>query len=282
MAIRKNSGKKESIRKNSRSENASEGNKSSFFHKLFVGVCILLAVVLIAGIVFLLWQIPNGLMFQNPRLRFYRMEVRSTGSYWQENENKKKLREICGIREGDSVFSINVGDVRKKLLTLNGIEDVSVQLSLPDMLIVDLTERTPRAMIDEDTFIDEKGICFKREESSHAKQTFPYISGDFKKADDMSGDREVCKALELIAVANSDCHDVKIKKVTIKNKNLLIVDLDVRSGANERSLRVKFPTDREFPPLFNKLNNLLFDNNFPEISGELDLRYDDKASYTVR
>ena len=279
MSISKNSGKKESTRKSSRSENASDGKGSSFLHKLFIGMCIVFAVVLLAGIVFLLWQIPNGLMFQNPRLRFYRMEVRSNGRYWQENKNK--LREICGIREGDSVFAINVGDVRQQLLELNGIEEASVQLSLPDMLIVDLTERTPRAMIDEDTFIDEKGICFKREESSFAKQTFPYIAGDFKKADDMSGDRGVCNALELIAVANRDCRDVAIKKVTIANKNLLIVDLDVRSGANERALRVKFPTDREFPPLFNKLNNLLFENNFPEVAGELDLRYDDKASYTV-
>ncbi len=279
MAIRKAADKKKTVKddRSGKGDGNSDGKKHSWLHKLVLWVCIVLFVCLIAGIVFLLCQIPNGLMLKNPRMALYQIEVRSSNNYW--HENKSRLWQICNLKTGQSLFSVDVGDVRRRLLALSSIEDASVQLSLPDMLIVDLSERVPVAVIGEDTFVDKNGICFKKEESSYSKQKklFPVISGNVESGGNLSNNREVCAVLQLLAVADNHSN-IKIHEVKIENRDLLIVKLTDQSS--NRDFIFKFPTGKDFSSLFNRVNNILFDvSNRGENSSEFDLRYDNAAAY---
>lgn len=283
MAIKKSVGKKTSAKENnSRKSVSSSGSDSGvkgrpWYRKLILWACIFLVIALVGGIGFLIWQIPNGLMFKNPRMRLYRIVVNTeksgNNSYWFEHRDE--LRDKCGVRIGQSMFSIDVGKVRQRLLKNSSLEDVSVQISLPDTIILSLKERTPRAVIGGDTFIDENGVCFKRAESSFAKMTLPVISGKVNKSDNQKNEPSIRKALELIMVVNREySRDIDVKEVVIDGDNQLLVNVFHKRAA--RNIQVRFPVDREFLRLFNELNNLVL--NYPDVDA-FDMRFEGKVYY---
>ncbi|MBE6357637.1 MAG: FtsQ-type POTRA domain-containing protein [Lentisphaerae bacterium] len=233
----------------------------SSFHRFLLLFCLFFCVLLIGAAVFF----ASRIKMENPRLKLYRTEVRCAGEYWRSRG--RELRERAGVREGQNMFSVNVGRVREKVLEIKSIEDAKVQLVLPDMILFELKERVPRAAIGRELFVDEKGVMFPKRESSASGQNLPEISGVF------SDQRNLLCALDLIMTVDRHYRDVFfIRKVNIVNRNLFEVDITYN---NDRTFFVKFPGDRSFSDLINTLNNAIRDaylhDSFPR---GFDLRND--------
>jgi cell division septal protein FtsQ len=170
--------------------------------------------------------------------------------YWRGRN--LELMQKLNIPLAANVFTLDIGKIREKCLELGNVEEASVQLVLPDMLVFEFKERVPRAVIDGDMFIDEKGVKFKKEESTEATYVLPEIVGD------SSNQFVVSKAVELILVATRECRDITVKRVDISNPNELRVILVSDLLGRERDLEVLFPVNRNFSELFNELQNVIF------------------------
>lgn len=245
---------------------ASRGRGLIFF------LALLFLIAVAVGFALLLWRIPEYLMLRNRRFVLRRVEVHSTG-YWQGRG--QELASRIGIAPGDPLFAIRVGDVRRKLKDLQNIEDAEAQLVLPDMLVVKLTERVPRAVVEGGVLvIDEHGQQFKRSESTAAGQKLPVITGMR-----VGNVKEQFKpALALIMAVIRGCKDIVIEEISVRNPHFLEARVTYR---NHRTFRVKFPVDAEdYEYLLLVLQNaILRAAGRGDDPAVIDLRYKGQAVY---
>lgn len=237
MAVKKTTGKSD------RAESAVFNR--TVFRRILFGLLILAAAAVAAGIIWMICQLPDVLMFKNERFKFKHAEIQSTG-YWKKQGKEQELLERIGLNKDINLFEVNVGDIRKKVLAIGNIRDAEVQIMLPDMIIFRLAERIPLANVGGDEVIDEYGRKFKRSESAASDRVLPIILGC---RDDRAD--KVKEALKLIATANRNCQAVTIKRVLVSQYEYLDVFLTYRG----RDLRVKFPLNKDYGDLFNKLQS---------------------------
>lgn len=267
MAIRKNnsesSSKNGAIRGGAAKKSGGRASAgSSVLRKIFLTCSLLLLAALAGGVVFLLCLIPRELVFRNPRFKLYRIEVKN--GYWR-GRNLELIQRL-GIPLAANLFTLDVGKIRNKCLELGNVEDASVQVVLPDMLVFEFKERVPRAVIDGDMFIDEKCVKFKRQESAQATYVLPEIVGN------SSNKNAVQKAVELIMTATRECRDITIRQVNIVKPNELQVILCSDLYGRSKDLTVIFPTDRNFSELFNELQNVIYRiYQRPDFNGHISL-----------
>lgn len=57
------------------------------------------------------------------------------------------VAEYAGVREGMSLFDVNPGEVREKLLAVSSVADARVGRRFPDTVVIDLTERVAVAKL---------------------------------------------------------------------------------------------------------------------------------------
>jgi cell division septal protein FtsQ len=233
----------------------------------FVLLVVLLA--LITGLIWLGLEIPNILFKDNRRFVLKRLEVTSSG-YWHGRD--REIAEHIGVNIGKSLFDINAGEVRKKVLAVpnTSIDSCEVQVVLPDTLVLKLTERVPRAALYPQTqwVVDEFGELFPRKESSAAKRALPVLYD--LRAEPLQ--TQAKPALALIMTTIKDYPDIAIRSISLKNPHYLRVILVYRE--RER-YTVKFPIREDYRFLLNTLQSTILKND----TGKrvIDLQYQGKV-----
>lgn len=227
MAVKKKSVKDKKEKKENKT--TGPGRKIFFFVSL-----LLLVLAVVAAFVLLLLQIPKVLLTQNPRFTLRRIEVNSSG-FWQNNG--QMLAQRIGIAPGDAFFDINVGEVRRKIMQIQNVDSCEVQLIVPDTMVINLTERVPRAILvnrNSNIVIDEFGKLFKKSESTAVKHNLPLIYG-------LCG-FPMKPALNLIMTVIRDFNDINIQSISVAHEDHLKVDLIYR---DMKKCHVLLPTDVE-------------------------------------
>jgi len=92
----------------------------------------------------LLW-VGYSRVMASRRLRVSRVEVRG-GHFLSEGE----VRELLGPAVGENILSLDIDDLKKRLRASPWVADASVQRTLPDMLRVEIDERSPVALAEID------------------------------------------------------------------------------------------------------------------------------------
>ncbi len=266
MAVKKSSGngnksKRKSDASGKTPSDSGRGRRIALF-------CILLLLLLgvAVGLIAILLKVPDVLLNRNKRFELKRIRVISTG-FW--NGKEREIAEYIKVApgQGQSVFTINVGDVRKRIGNIQSIDSCEADIILPDTLELNLTERVPRAMLYPATHIvvDEYGNQFKRSESSAANRVLPMLY-------DLRGNEAFAKqikpALTLIMTAIKDYPDISIKHISLRSARWLKVYLVYREQVK---CNVLFPISEDYHFLLNTLQSAILNSR-----GNLhnfDLRY---------
>lgn len=118
--------------------NGRSGDKRDRTHKTGALVLLLLAVAglgwaAVAGTEML----GRGLFSDNEKFTIRTLDVRSNGTLRPEN-----LREYAKVTEGQNLFAVDIGQIKKNLESAPRIRSAEVRRDLPDTLVIRVTERT--------------------------------------------------------------------------------------------------------------------------------------------
>ncbi len=267
MAIKRNSGKNG---RSGRSSDARNGEGRGRRRLLFL-LLLALTLGLAGGVLWLALQIPGALMTRNPRFRLRRVEIKSSG-YWHGRE--RALIERLGLdveRGEDNLFSLSVRDIRRRLLSIQNIENCEVRLILPDTLFCSITERVPRAVLFSaggNAVVDEKGCQFLRSESSAAQRRLPVIHG-FRRGAAIR--EQALPALNLLMTTINDYPDVVVERLSVAVPGEITAELVYRE--HERCIAV-FPVREDYHFLLNTLQSSILRAGASGVAGRrFDLRY---------
>lgn len=130
-----------------------------------------------------------------------------------------RLAEVTGLQPGDSIFSFQLGQLEKDLAALPEVKRVRATRRLPDVLRIQIEERTPLAWVEAPRqrlkghsynygmLVDAEGFCFRPTRSmSAAVEELPVITTGERGEDTfVSGQkatgREFLRALELVKLS---------------------------------------------------------------------------------
>jgi cell division protein FtsQ len=163
--------RKKTLRKN-RSKARQAQQRARTRHRValvFKTVGILAAVPLMA----LVFIFSHDLITQWDQLNV--KTIRITGNH---QLTERQILEQAGIHEGQNILSVNLGLVRKRLISHGWIADAAVHRKLPDGLGIKIREHVPAAVINlEPGFLmDARGVVFKKLEAGESRQ-LPVVSG---------------------------------------------------------------------------------------------------------
>ncbi|HLK68198.1 MAG TPA: FtsQ-type POTRA domain-containing protein [Bryobacteraceae bacterium] len=110
--------------------------------------------------------------------------------------SRTKVLRVFSSDFGHSVFSVPLGERRRRLLAIDWVEDASVSRIWPDRLVVRIKERTPVAFVFFNSgvlLIDSKGILL--DPPPQSQFTFPVLSGVKEdETDEQRRERVACMA----------------------------------------------------------------------------------------
>lgn len=212
--------------------------------KLQGALLVVLTLVLIsAAVIFgMIWL--NGALFdRNPR--FALREVTVTGSgYWKMHP--EELASRVGLEKGSNLFSFKLKDIRQKILTVPNVESCTVIRKLPDMLVIRVTERVPRAFVNSvrsPWVLDSQAVVMPRNQVMGKLGRMPVISGvDTRGIAPGKEFRELQAALDLVMTAVRSFPEITIYDISVRNPEKLAVILQYR----------RFPISRVLIPVKNK------------------------------
>ena len=227
--------------------------------------CLLLALTLAfaVGVIWFCVRIPGALKNRNPRFTLRRVEVKSSG-YWQGKD-----QELCSILHlnpgGDNLFAVDPAELRKRVLErMPNVDGCEIGLVLPDTLVVNLTERIPRAVLSSangTVVVDAEGKFFKRKLSSAADRPLPVLHKFSRKR----GMSEQClPALKLLMTTIRDYPDIKIESIAVGDPDSLEVKMVYRDYIPCVAL---FAVREDYHEQINALQSAI-------LSGEVRPKYD--------
>ena len=204
---------------------------------IFVAVSI---AAVAAVILFFLWS--RRFMFnRNPRLVLQEVRVTSSG-YW--NNRSRELAAISRLKKGTNLFDIDLRKLRNTIKsTIPSIEDVRISRVLPDTLVLDVSERLPRALLNYPNshwVIDENCVVMPRRQSMAAGlKQLPVLTGIPQVK--FSGGKimpELKPALDLIVTILGDFPNMQLLLVSVSTPEQL--DFYIRYS-NGKTYRVIMP-----------------------------------------
>lgn len=191
-----------------------------------------ISVVIICAVI-AFFILLKSLMFQsNPRFAFRELSVASPG-YW--NKKDAELIRYLKLQKNSNIFSIDIRKVRSDLRRIPSVEDARVVRILPDTLHIDITERTPRAIINYPRsrwVVDENCIVMERRRSIATQIKIPVITG-IPHGKLAGGDRltEVKPAINLINTIIRNFPDMEMLQLSISDPEQLDFYIRYRNGS---------------------------------------------------
>ena len=82
------------------------------------------------------------LFFDNPDYRLSKIDVQTDGTLQRE-----QVLKVAELREGENIFSVNLGRVHDRLQQLPQVDEVQVVRKLPAEIDIQIIERRPIAWI---------------------------------------------------------------------------------------------------------------------------------------
>ena len=204
---------------------------------IFVAGFVLLTALLA---IFFIW-IYRESFINNPRLGLREIHVSSSG-FW--NKHEQDIFRISGLKKNNNLFSINLKSVKAKLKSVPSIEDARVVRILPDTLLVNITERMPRAVLNYPKsrwVVDENGIVMERSKSMAVNINLPVITGVPQKY--LKGGEilpELKAPLELVTKMLRSYPDMEMLLISASDPEQLDFYVRFRNG---RTYRVVMPSN---------------------------------------
>ncbi len=162
--------------------NASKSASYHTRHKTSRNAIVLsiLTIILIAAVWVGLVLAKRLLFTCNDRFLLRKFHLRtSDAGYW--SGRGRQLASALGLHvNADNVFDLRLGDIREKLLRIPTVENAEVNRILPDTISVTVTERIPRASLNNPNsrwVVDSHGIVTSRSESMKIPMRLPVIYG---------------------------------------------------------------------------------------------------------
>lgn len=196
-----------------------------------------IALLLLASAVAVCLWLHHVMFRSNPRLVFRELHVSSSG-YW--NQRDEELIRTLGLKRNSNIFDLDLGKLRRQLRSVPSIADARVQRILPDTLMVEVSERMPRAIINYPRsrwVIDEEAVVMERTRSMANSIVLPTITG-VAHTRLKGGDRlpELQPALDVINAVVRSYPDMEILMVSVSNSEQLDFYIRYRNGKTYRVL----------------------------------------------
>ncbi len=143
-----------------------------------------LALLVVAGVIFGVRYGSKRLFFDNPDYRLTRIEVKTDGSLQRD-----LVLQTAQLREGENIFSVNLAQVHDALQRLAQVDEVQVVRNMPNEIDVVITERKPIAWITSDRellnpftsdaafLIDARGVLMREKKLLPEYLGLPVIAG---------------------------------------------------------------------------------------------------------
>lgn len=198
-----------------------------FFSIVIVSLCL---------IIWLLIFIFKGLFPKNERFTLGKVVVVSNG-YW--NNRSDELSSKVNIKPNiDNIFALKLDDLRKKSLTLPGVEKCDITRIIPDTLEFNIIERVPRAQIAKrpQFVVDSYGVAIPKLKAMKFPSNLPVIYG-LPPQVQVSINQEIPElimALDLIMLTIRDFSDLEITAIDISNKEYYTMFVRFNGGKNKR------------------------------------------------
>lgn len=217
-------------------KNMPEENRNSFFpgkdfyksRKFMIILSCLILLLALAFIGFIGIYLPMQMFSKNPRFTLSNVKiVAHPRGYWLDK--KEKICQIMKVKIGsDNLFAFNLRDLAERLLARPSIESVSVRRVLPDTLLVKISEREPRALlqsVQSPFVVDNGGNLMLRTECMNIASILPVISGIKKLASLKAGERVpgIKNAMELLQCVKTKWPDIRIERIYIREKKLFCI-----------------------------------------------------------
>jgi cell division protein FtsQ len=170
-----------------------------------------------------------------------------------------------------NIFQIQPRELQKRLETLQWVKTVKVFRNFPDKISIDLTERTPFALLklDQLHLVDRDGV-FLGALASGSPITLPIITGAFIEQLDLNGEnpklRQALSAIDDLMNTSFPCFQ-NIRKIQIQSlENATVMSYD----ALYPEIRVSLVN---YQPNLQRLQRL-YATLHPETLASIDLRFD--------
>ena len=145
---------------------------------------VLLIAVIGLGIFFGARFGAERLFFENPDYQLSQINVQTDGTLQRD-----QILKAAGLREGENIFSVNLGQVRDRLQQLPQVDEVQVIRKLPGEIGLRIVERKPIAWITSDKqisdpfasdvafLVDARGVLMKEKKLLPEYLGLPLITG---------------------------------------------------------------------------------------------------------
>lgn len=137
---------------------------------------------------------------QSPYFELSAIEVRGT-----ERLTEAQVMDLAGISRLPSIFDVPVRHIEEALSRNPWIEEAFARRVFPDRLIVEVKERSPRAIVHlgDLHYVDHEGIVFKRVAPGEPMD-FPVVTGlSPSDIEDPEGKELLARSLELVSLWES-------------------------------------------------------------------------------
>jgi cell division septal protein FtsQ len=179
---------------------------------------IMLVLVLICT---LFWFTTRSLFSANDHFILKRVVAKS-GGWW-----KSKEPEICSIlkiSEGKTnLFSLDMAAEKKLLEQEPSIQKATVYKILPDTLVVEITERIPKAFLHwkgNKIVVDSDCIVMQTSSCINVAKDIPVITGFRSKPEDLLPGNtldQVKPAIHLIKKVSNECPGIGLRRISLTN-----------------------------------------------------------------
>ena len=223
---------------------------------LLVGLFVVLG-LLATGLFFA----GNWLFYRNDHFVLRTLDLRENGpGFWGKRHAAVAAR--AGIRPGrDNLWKIDPAQVRARLLAIPAIATCEVRRVLPDPLKITISERIPRAAIENPAssrVLADDCVVLNRHESLQMPGTLPVIAGFGLSRAPAPGEKcpAAANALRLLAENLRNFPDISIIYISIAAPDKLDCVLRYR---NRRSYRAILPAGDRYDYLLSALQSAIID-----------------------
>ena len=238
-------------------------------------IALFLLMAVAAALIFGLIALNRVFFTSNPRFLLREVSVQSEG-YWRDRASALSSR--LGIHLGDNLFTIDPGELRRRLAAIPNVEHCEVTRVLPDTLHLRIVERIPRAILSSPGgrfVVDENAVVIPRRESmADSLPQLPVIFG-FQSRTIEPGQKleELAPALELIMQATLNFPDIRIMAVDMRKPGKTTISMRFR---DQKVCRAMIPTkDRDVNMLLTALQSaILHAERRGDTRGIFDLSFD--------
>ncbi|MBN1865270.1 MAG: FtsQ-type POTRA domain-containing protein [Victivallales bacterium] len=243
---------------------------------------ILALLLLLSLLVLVFYAIRMGhrrLFSANRHFTLRRVVVKS-GGWWKSREGEVCL--ILGLARGESnLFGIDLSAARLKIEGEPAIASASVYKIIPDTLVVEITERVPKAYVffyGNKLVVDEDSVVMHTDSCVNFSRDLPVITG-FKVGGSglLPGNvlPQTVPALDFLDAAGAEAPRVIVRRVSLSNEKEFNVNISDTIGGRNYDLLLPRKGMREKLAVLEKVLE-----EIELIEGDvktIDMRYKDQA-----